>query len=127
MRVTDESTWQAQVAELVASGEIGQAFLQFLEVWVEEAEELMSSRMVSGDPMFSWVAIREALPLAEEKLGRHGTVYLGQMLVLIASHWVHGASMSQGFGPIEMRLMEDVLLWKLTDLEAEAAQHGETP
>jgi hypothetical protein len=127
MRVVDESTWQAQVAEIVADGEIGQAFLQFLETWVEEAEELMSSRMVSGEPMFSWVAIREALPLAEERLGRQGTRFLGQMLVLIATYWVHGASMSQGFGPIEMRLMQDVLAWKLTDLEAEAAQYGETP
>ena len=42
--------------------------------------------------------------------------FVGQMMVVIISHWIHGHQVSAEFTPIEHRLMEDMLILKLREL-----------
>ena len=111
MQTLDEDLWQTQQAEL-KEDRVGQAFLDFILDWTETAEKGMEK-----DPDLSPIeAIRASLIVTEEKHGRISASFVGQMMVVIISHWIHGHQVSAEFTPIEHRLMEDMLILKLREL-----------
>jgi hypothetical protein len=116
MRVTDEELWLQQKAELSAD-DTGKAFLQFLEDWVGTADRALDLQpdLPPAD------AFRESLTLVEGRQGRIACAFVGQMVVVAVSHWVHGEVLAQNLTAIERRLMEDTVLLKLAELEENAA------
>lgn len=117
MRVADEAFWVQQKNELTAD-ETGQAFLNFLEDWLTTAERAMD---LSPD-LPAQEAFRNSLASVEQRQGRIACSYVGQMVVVAISHWVYGPELADNLTPIERRLMEDVVLLKLSDLEQQAAE-----
>lgn len=120
MKTPDESLWEHQRSEL-RSDETGRAFLEFVEDWVETAEYAMNQ----DSDLAPENAIRAALAPVEQRQGRIAASYVGQMLIVIASHWVYGTEMSERLTSIERRLMEDMLVMKLAELEKAAAEEQE--
>lgn len=94
--------------------------MAFVEAWVERAEKLLDEDI--GAPI---TALRHALNYADEVHGRVSSTYVGQMLVVIATHWEHGQEMAGGLSSIELRLVQDMLALKFAELQAEAG--GDEP
>ena len=115
MQTQDEDLWQTQQAELMED-EIGKAFLTFVLDWTETAEQAMEV----DDELSPSSALRASLAVAEERHGRISASFLGQMLVVIISHWMFGHQVAADFTPIERRLMEDMLILKLRELQQSA-------
>lgn len=121
MRVADEAFWVQQKNELTAD-DTGQAFLNFLEDWLTTAERAMD---LSPD-LPAQDAFRNSLNAVEQRQGRIACSYVGQMVVVAISHWVYGPDLADNLTSIERRLMEDVVLLKLSDLESQAAEAQES-
>lgn len=115
MKARDEELWQQQRQELQAE-EVGQDFLAFVECWVDQAEKLLEQDI--GSPA---QAVRHALSHADSTHGRVSVHFLGQMLVVIGTHWQHGEEVIGGLTPIELRLVQDMLALKFAELERQAA------
>ena len=115
MKTLDNDLWHQQAAELTEDA-VGREFLDFLTDWVDTAEQAL----VSDDSISPSTALRGALPVVEERFGRISASFIGQMLVVIISHWVHGHQVSSEFTSIERRLMEDMLILKLRELNESA-------
>lgn len=114
MKVRDEALWAQQCQELQAD-QIGEEFLAFVQTWVDQADKLLAENI--GSPI---TALRYALDYADEVHGRVSSTYVGQMLVVIATHWEHGEEMASGMSSIELRLVQDMLALKFAELQAEA-------
>jgi hypothetical protein len=114
MMVCNEDLWNQQRTELLED-QVGKDFLAFVEDWVGLAEELMSR-----DSMIPAEALRQTLHQADDELGRVSVHFLGQMLVVIATHWEHGQEMIKGLTPIELRLVQDMLALKFAELKLQA-------
>lgn len=120
IKVIDEDAWVAQKAELEVD-EVGRTFRRFVEAWAEDAERWLESDE-KVDPA---EAIRLTLaPIEEAQNIRLSSHFMGQMLVCIAIHWVHGKEMMEAMSAIESRLVQDMLVLKMASLEAEAAEEG---
>ncbi len=117
MTPADEDIWQGQCAEL-SEDAVGKEFLAFITDWMDTAERAMD--MDGGISPSS--ALRGCLPDTENRFGRISATFLGQMLVVIISHWVHGAQVSNELTSIERRLMEDMLILKIRELRDSAEQ-----
>lgn len=113
MKVRDQPLWAQQCAEL-ASDETSQDFLDFIVTWVDQAEKLLGEDI--GGPA---TALRHALDHADQTHGRVSVHFLGQMLVVIATHWEHGQEMAESLNPIELRLVQDMLALKYVELQQE--------
>lgn len=118
MKVLDETLWQEQCAELEADGKIGQEFRCYLERWVDQAEELVEAGLSPVE------AVRLGMTRTETELGFAGLGFLGQMLVLMLTHWVHAEQLAAQLSPIELRLAQDTLAMKVAQLQADAAQQS---
>ena len=116
MIVRDEALWSQQRAELLGD-QTGRDFLEFIETWTARADELYAEDI--GSPA---TAIRYSLEYADQAHGRISAHYLGQMLVVIATHWKYGEEMAEGLGPIEMRLVQDMLAMKCAELQQQAEE-----
>lgn len=114
MMVCDEDLWSQQRTELL-DNQVGKDFLAFVEDWAGLAEELMIK-----EPATPAEALRQTLHLADKELGRVSVHFLGQMLVVIATHWEHGQAMIEGLNPIELRLVQDMLALKFAELKLQA-------
>lgn len=112
MFVRDEDLWSQQCDELRAD-QTGRDFLDFIETWASQAEKLYEEDI--GSPA---TALRRALDHAERTHGRISVHFLGQMLVVIASHWEYGEEMAESLTPIELRLVQDTLAIKYAELQA---------
>lgn len=119
MKTVDEDLWHQQAAEL-QEDKVGKEFLAFLTEWVETAERAMDV----NDNLAPSSAIRSSLLAVEERRGRISASFVGQMLVVIISHWIHGHQLSAEFTAIERRLMEDMLILKLQELRDSAQDTG---
>ena len=119
MRVADENLWNQQRTEL-SEDQTGKDFLAFVERWVDLAEELMDGESLDPAP-----AVRQALHQADQELGRVSIHFLGQMLVVIATHWEHGQRMIEALTSIELRLVQDMLALKFAELRIEAEGAGD--
>lgn len=115
MKVVDESLWQQQCAELEADGQNGQRFRDYVQFWVDAAEEWVEKH---GDRPVD--AIRATLTVAEDKYGRIGIAFLGQMLVVISTYWIYGEQLAKDLSPIELHLVQDMLALKMSELAKEA-------
>lgn len=115
MRSGDEELWQEQCHELQAE-QVSRDFLEFIECWVTRAEELLDNGMDSPAE-----ALRQSLKHADETLGRVSIHFLGQMLVVIGTHWKYSEEMMSGLNAIELRLVQDMLALKFAELQRQAA------
>lgn len=114
MKVRDASLWAQQQAEL-QSDPTGQDFLSFIETWTTRADNLCEEDI--GGPA---TALRYSLEQTEKIHGRVSAHFLGQMLVVIATHWEHGEEMAESLTPIELRLVQDMLALKFAELQEQA-------
>lgn len=115
MQVRNDELWQQLVAELKESDH-GQAFYDFLLAWVDRAEQIIAQDS-DTDPA---EALRLTLNAAEESLERKNIWILGQCLVVVCMHWIHGEKAVQGFSELELRLVEDITAAKIAQLQAMA-------
>ena len=79
------------------------------------ADQLMDEGI--GGPV---TALRHALDHADQEHGRVSIHFLGQMLVVIATHWEHGEDLTAGLSSIELRLVQDMLALKCAELEKQS-------
>lgn len=123
MIVHDEPRWAAQQSEVRGRhGELGDAFLAFLEFWVEAAERIMTER-----PELSPAdALRSAFPLAEEQYGSLAVPFLGQMLVVIVSHWEYGEDLGLGLTSLELKLLAEAVKDSIAESQAAATAASES-
>ena len=115
MKVRDESTWQARRAALTEDGEVGQAFLGFLEAWAQAAEQYVAITEPAG-------ALDDTLAHIESERGTVGITFLGQMLAVLAEHWEYGPDMMKTLTPIERRLVEEMTLIKVAHEQEKAEE-----
>jgi len=123
MKVRDEPIWSQQVSEINESEE-GRRFLQFLTVWVDAAEDLIGAQypLLHEGPELDIIGpIRTGLQLAESEFGFVDIDVIGQMLVVIASHWKYGTTMAEQMTFIEARVMQQSLARKIVQLQQQAA------
>lgn len=114
MIARDSELWEQQRAELQADA-TSRDFLEFIETWTAQADKLHAEEI--GSPA---TALRHALQHAEQVHGRISAHFLGQMLVVIATHWNLGEEMAEGLTPIEMRLVQDMLALKFAEMQEQA-------
>jgi hypothetical protein len=65
-------------------------------------------------------ALRISLATVEDSQERKTIWIIGQSLVLICMHWVHGTSVAQDLTEFEARLVEDITAMKIAQLQAQA-------
>lgn len=117
MKVADESDWQELVSNLLADGETGTAFLDFVEFWCDMAEDVLLN-WPDKSPMD---AIRLTLSITEAKFGEIDVWFMGQMLCVICQHWKRGKEVAADLTALELKLVQDCLAAKLFQLQ-QAAQ-----
>ena len=118
INVRDKHLWSQQQAEL-QENQTGRDFLEFIATWTTQAEKLYTEDIGSVAQ-----AIRYSLDHADQVHGRVSAHYLGQMLVVIATHWEHGEELAEGLSPIELRLVQDMLALKCAELDQAAEEAG---
>lgn len=116
MKVADESSWQELVRELKADS-AGEAFHDFVVEWCARAEALLEQGW--DTPMES---LRISLATVEDSSERKTIWFVGQCLVVICMHWVHGPIVAQDLTEFEARLVEDITAAKIAQLQAQAEQ-----
>ena len=114
MRVVDEALWQ-ELASGLKSDSIGEAFHDFVVEWCDRAEALLEQ---GWDTPLD--ALRISLATVEDSQERKTIWIIGQSLVLICMHWVHGTSVAQDLTEFEARLVEDITAMKIAQLQAQA-------
>ena len=120
MKVRSRALWEATRADLTADGVIGRQFLEFVDLWAAQAEEFI---VILNNDLAPATALNRALPLIEEGLGRCPAHFMGQMLAVLATHWVYGGdNLMDTLTPIERRLVEDLTLLKVTEQQQSAEQ-----
>jgi hypothetical protein len=119
MQVKDEALWHELVKEL-KSTEQGTVFYDFVTQWCERAEQLLAQKTVT-DPAD---ALRITLGSTEENLERKNIWIVGQCLVVIIMHWLHGDDTANNLTEVEMRLVEDVTAAKIAQLQEMAESTG---
>lgn len=117
MKVRDVDSWQGRRAALTQDGEIGQAFLKFVEAWAVAAEKILPGY----DPA---AALERTLSAVEDQQGRADIFWLGQLMAVMAEHWEHGEEMMNTVSPVVRRLIEDMTLLKMIDEMQKAETHG---
>jgi hypothetical protein len=120
MKVQDESDWQQLVSDLLADGETGTAFLDFVETWCETAEDVL----LNWPDKSAMEAIRLSLDPAENRHGIIDSWMMGQMLCVILQHWKRGKEVAADLSPIEMKLVRDCLNVKIWQLQQSAKDAG---
>lgn len=120
MKVKDEAAWQERRAALTVDGEIGVAFLAFVEDWADRVDATWDDQTSAAE----W--FRRALGAVEQARGRTDFLMLGQMLAVLAEHWHLGDQLMKGLTPIERRLVEDLTLVKVAHEMQKAETHAST-
>ncbi len=118
MRVIDEAVWQEQQREIRESGELGEKFLEFFKFWTDAAESLVQQGKILPE------ALNFGLRETFANLGDIPSWALGQMLVLMSSHWVYREDIAEALTPIEMQLMLECLQMQI-DKNQESAELAE--
>ena len=116
MQVRSESDWQEFVKEL-RHDEAGDSFYKFLTGWAQLAEQVIAQDGEDANPA---EALRITLSHMEDSSERKTVWILGQCLVVFCMHWKHGEKLSQLFTEFELRLVEDITLMKVAQLQVEA-------
>lgn len=119
MKVVDQQIWSEQDREIKQSGDIGTSFLTFLTTWANQTEEYVEDNIYPFESAF-----RNALVETEASLGTVPLYMIGQMLVLLTSHWQYKEQLADILTPIEHKLLVLMLNEKLRELQEEAEQES---
>lgn len=136
----DEQSWSMTKKSIQEDGPTGAKFLVFLNFWLNCAEQMLAdnaAQLTFADdhrqpPATTELtvpnAVRQALELAEARLGFVDVWFMGQLLVVMCSYWQHGDALAQGMSVIELKLTGQALAYKLHELQELAAveQDGES-
>lgn len=121
MKVKDDQAWAQQESELKTTDEASLKFLEFLQLWVNEAE-----RRLYGNHKFSpREALSKGFDFAEQTLGFLSVEWLSQMLMVLIQHWVYGDELWESLSVWERRMVEQATALKLVELES--AAEADTP
>lgn len=112
MHVKDEQLWSDQLLEF-DSDDMSRKFRDFLIFWLENTEDQLNSE--------SEQTIRDSLTssfsVAEQTYGYLSVEWIGQMLMVIVGHWVHGDEVWEGLSLWEKRLVEQSTAIRLAELQ----------
>lgn len=103
MRTNQELVWNEQRRE-TASNEAGQQFLRFFDEVMDETDRLLAEGEFSPARCFNTAA-----ETIEKKLGYVELSYLGPMLLLAATYWVHGDALVEGLTYFESKVLQYAL------------------
>lgn len=123
MRVKDLRAWSEQCAEFAAD-EMSMKFRDFLVLWVDTADTLLSDSNAEISPR---AALSKGFVVAEQTLGFLSVEWLGQMLLVIVQHWVDGEALWETLSVWERRMVEQATALKLTELQETARVSAEGP
>ena len=125
MKTRDLDSWQGRRAALAGGNEISGAFLRFLEDWVNAAEGQL---VLHGRLLTPVEALRRSVQFVETRQGRCPAYMLAQMMAVLAEHWTYGQEMMENLTPVERRLVEDVTLLKIDEVQRQAEEtHNGNP
>lgn len=125
MKVRDEAAWSQQEQVLQDQGEIGTMFRDIVVFWCETSETMMEQAvMTAGREMSAIEAVRLSLQITEQQFGDIQVPYLGQMMLMMSGHWVHGEAMANNLTNIELKLFTDAVQLKQAEL-AKSAQFAD--
>lgn len=124
MIVVDQFEWSEQVREIKNSGETGVGFLNFFETWIKHVEESLSLSSVEEprEAFFGYVLRKDFVRTEQELDTKIPLFYVGQMLVLLSSHWVYREELFEQLTPFEQKLLLETLEAKVSELQREAEQ-----
>lgn len=132
MKVRDEAMWQQQVAEFDRDpNPMAKDFQRFVETWAEMAEE--GRKFENLGTLFQdrtptpIEALRQSLRTAEIRAGRWTIGFLGQALLLLASHWGEIEDIQRFYDsmtPIEQNIYNDVAAVWVNEKEKQAQESG---
>lgn len=120
MRVKDDQVWSQQLLEFEAD-QMSQMFRDFLVQWVDTAEKIYDPpqrKSVRG-------CLVQAFKDTEEERGFLSVEWLGQMLLVLIQHWVHGDELWKSLSVWERRMVETAAALKIVDLQERAAELSE--
>lgn len=142
---SDEQSWSLTKKSIEDDGPTGAKFLVFLNFWLNTAETMLAEsgirteqHQIAGDSEVRDVitastlltpanALRQALEVAEQRLGFVDVWFLGQLLVVICMYWSHGDAAAQEFSIIELKFTGNALAYKIHELQEAAEQGDDTP
>jgi hypothetical protein len=121
MQIRDEDFWQGQKAEIAQSEdrEVGEAFLAFIEHWCDQAEHLIYHDDGDSEQL---QALRDALEVTEELLGKLPPGWLAHALVVILASWTYGGpTLFEAMTTFEKHLVADEIVSLQSGLQEKAA------
>ena len=121
MKVKDESHWAQQASELQNTDEDSRKFHDFLVLWLDTADQALEK----GTDLSPYTELSKAFEVAEQTLGYLSVEWLGQMLLVVIGHWVHGDLVWESLTVWEKRMVEQSIAIKLVELQEQAAQDAE--
>lgn len=120
MHVKDEQAWTQQLTELEAD-EMSRLFKNFILQWGDTADRLYEVHPVESQFRYS---VSKAFEETEQTLGFLSVEWLGQMLLVLVEHWVHGDELWESLSVWERRMVETAAAIKIVDLQDRAASAG---
>ena len=125
MQVQDEELWSVQLEEFKAD-ELSEKFRDFLVFWCDTAEKLLDSLSNIDHQLTPAGSLKRSFEIAEQTFGYISTEWLGQMLLVVIQHWVHGTEVWETLSVWERRMVEQATAIKLAELqEAAGVSAGE--
>jgi hypothetical protein len=121
VKVKDESHWAQQASELQNTDEDSRKFHDFLVLWLDTADQALEK----GTDLSPYTELSKAFEVAEQTLGYLSVEWLGQMLLVVIGHWVHGDLVWESLTVWEKRMVEQSIAIKLVELQEQAAQDAE--
>lgn len=123
MQISDEVLWKDLVSELKSAPDgQGEAFLNFIVAWCEQAEQIMGQEPESS-PL---ECLRMTLASTEAQLDVRNSVWVvGQALAVVSMYWSFGGeNLIESLTEIESRLLQDITEAKIAQLQDLAASRG---
>ena len=123
--------WSLQKQEFLAGGQVGQDFVQYIELWCEVAERLYEQGNFSDGKRAGVRSARdcllEAMKVPEGELGQIDGRYLGPMLMYIIHAWEHGEELGNQLSPLEIKIVASAVDEQQAQMQARAAAAGNAP
>ena len=113
MHVKDEQVWSQQLVEFEAD-DMSRLFKNFVLQWGDTADKLVDDLGPRG-------AASKAFVETEQTLGFLSVEWLGQMLLVLIQHWVHGIELWESLSVWERRMVETAAAIKIVELQDQAA------
>ncbi len=121
--------WSLQKQEFLNGGQMGQDFVQYIELWCEVAERLYEQGNFSDGKRAGVRSARDclldAMKVPEGELGQIDGTYLGPMLMYIIHAWEHGEELGNQLSPIELKIVASAIEEQTAHNQARAAAAAE--